>query len=410
MRGRFTVVVVASLSAASARAQPQPSSPATTAPPPADVPPAAPALSEYERHMRNGVTLFRDENWDGAIAEFEAAYRAEPKGSPLINLALTHKRLNNPAKAIEVLKTSLRKHRDTMPPDQIAAAEREIQEMTALLAYLSIEVEPKNARVTVDDRPLSAEKRQRPVALSPGTRVIRVEQAGFRSLERRVRIASGRSNKPLRIKLEPMVGRLKVVAEAPDWTIEVDGKDVAQGRWEGTLAPGIHVVRVIRDTEFDRLDIAVAAGADHVVEQKNGQLESEAALPEDEQEKVDFGLKQIRSLRGLYFYGFGSFFAASILAEERDQPQFEPDNETRFGGGGAISVGYRVARWAGFEFLAQYSDIRTTGSVDNFDPTPRGCADTGTIMVLESARFGGLMRVMYPGDNKLRLIGRVGGG
>lgn len=387
---------------------------------PVDEPPAeegaeAKPDTPYERHMKNGVKLFREQNWDGAIAEFEAAYRSEPKASPLINLALTYKRLNNPAKAIDVLEQALADHEDTMPPDQLAAAKKEIGEMRALLAYVTVTVTPPQARLFVDDRPVTAGE----LALSPGTRVFRAEADGYEPREAKVRVASGRENAAVSLALEPTMGNLVVTAEDEDALIEIDGREVGRGRWEGSLRPGMHVVRVIVDDEPQRLDVMIEPGEGHAVEQLDGELVSEAAVPgegDDDDEGLGFGPPQLDLLQGFYFMGSGAILTAAVLTS-KDRPGYEVQGSNRFGAAGSLAVGYRVATWAGFEVFGQYSDVRTDGVIRGGqlrvagDPAavPVDADNTGTL-VLSSVRFGGLMRLLLPGRSKVRFVGRVGGG
>src|SRR6185503_15191403 len=88
---------------------------ATTAPLPAWAQPAPGVPSQpgggggdndaYRLHMDNGVKLYQDKNFAAAIAEFEAAYKARPKASPLMNISLCYKSVFAYPKAIAALET-----------------------------------------------------------------------------------------------------------------------------------------------------------------------------------------------------------------------------------------------------------------------------------------------------------------
>jgi hypothetical protein len=373
--------------------------------------------SPYQRHMRNGVRLYRDGDFDGAIAEFEAAYRADAKASPLINLALAYKKLQDPARAVEVLEKALRLHRDSMPDDQIEAAEREIRDMKALIAYVPVVVKPADARVTVDRRPVpSVEK---PLALSPGTRTFRAEAPGYRGLERTVRVVSGHDNAIVELTLEATVGEIVVTAKSETAWIEVDGKQRAQGSWRGTLPPGLHIVRVVDGDDVERVEVVVQAGAVHNVRQgDDGDLISDAAIPRDPDDPVarPFGPRDIPEiLRGVYLMGGGGLLTAWAI-DPSQSLAFQPDGSDRFGGAVSLHAGYRVADWAGFELYGQFSDIRVSGNVTGFDvldPETNlvgpGTAEDVT-MVLTSVRFGALMRILIPGRSRFRFVSTFGGG
>ena len=60
-----------------------------------------------------------------SFLEFEAAYRAEPKASPLVNIALSHKALFEYPQAIAALDRAINQHADTLAPQHLDAARRE---------------------------------------------------------------------------------------------------------------------------------------------------------------------------------------------------------------------------------------------------------------------------------------------
>src|SRR5687768_13951352 len=61
-------------------------------------------------HFKNGVKLYRDTNYPGALAEFEAAYAAKPGSGSLQNVALCQKALFRYAEAAETLEQLLALH------------------------------------------------------------------------------------------------------------------------------------------------------------------------------------------------------------------------------------------------------------------------------------------------------------
>jgi hypothetical protein len=360
-------------------------------------PPPEPALTPYQSHMRNGIKLFKEGLWDGAIAEFEAAYLAEQRPSPLINAALTYKKLANPAKAIDVLEMALRKHRASMAQEQIDAAEREIREMRALLAYVSVQVTPAHATLQVDDHAQKDWSSGQVLALSPGTRTLRAEAVGFAILETKIKVISGHDNALVALELEPTHGEVIVTAQNSAAVIEVDGNVVARGLYKDMLRPGPHVIKVTHDKVEHSLSVQVAAGGRYTVTQsKDGELESDATAPLVKP-KDEFGLPFPEILRGIY--GTGSF---AFLAAYPSIEGFEPNNDDRFGAAVGLHLGYRVADWAGFEGFGQYSDVRVSGKV------PGHGEDVN--MVLRSLRLGLQLRAMFPGRAWFRFLGTAGGG
>src|ERR1700742_1591324 len=60
---------------------------------PSPGPADAQTTQSARRHFRTGVKLYRDGNYKGALAEFEAAYRDKPSAGSLQNVALCQKAL-----------------------------------------------------------------------------------------------------------------------------------------------------------------------------------------------------------------------------------------------------------------------------------------------------------------------------
>lgn len=118
--------------------------------------------------MSNGVKLFQDKNLTAAIAEFQAAYTAKPKASPLINIALCHKGMFNHPKAIAALETALARHGDAMNPEDKKAAEDAIAEMSALLAHVTVSVSPRHATLSIDGEDQPPWIAEKPIPLGPG--------------------------------------------------------------------------------------------------------------------------------------------------------------------------------------------------------------------------------------------------
>src|SRR5690349_9925791 len=67
------------------------SAPAGPAAPPAAPDPAQVATEAARAHFKTGIKLYRDGNYPGALAEFEAAYELKPGPGSLQNVALCQK-------------------------------------------------------------------------------------------------------------------------------------------------------------------------------------------------------------------------------------------------------------------------------------------------------------------------------
>ncbi|WP_437732865.1 tetratricopeptide repeat protein [Sorangium sp. So ce1335] len=166
--------------------------------------PALAQVEPYRQHMENGIKLFQDRNYRAAIVEFEAAYKEKPKASPLFNVALAEKALFNYPRAIAALERALAQHRDTMDEGDEKTARSAIEEMRALLAYVTIELSPEDATLIIDgeEHPASPSG-TRVVELGPGVHRIGARADGHVSAEQSVTVVSGERGKRVKLSLSP---------------------------------------------------------------------------------------------------------------------------------------------------------------------------------------------------------------
>lgn len=366
----------------------------------------------YQTHMKNGIKLFKEKKWDGAVAEFWAAYREKPRGSPLINLALAYKQMKQPAKAIEVLELALAEHRDSLPPDQVKAAQSEISDMLALLAWVTVKIEPDGKSVTlyIDGRRQDAGTWAKPIPLEPGNRTFVAKRPGYDNATVEAQVSAGLKNEPVVLALVQKDGRVRIQANDPDGEIQIDGQVEARGSYDDVLPRGVHRVAITSDDDENEIQILVRPGGNHTVTQKDdGTLVSDAEVEDDDDDDPFGPPKILEPLRGVYGYGGGSLLTSFNSA---GGDRFEAtDSVDRWGAGASLHLGYRVAEWAGFEFWGQYSDIRVAGKLTlPADDGGAGRVFANSQMILKSGRFGLLFRGWFPGRSWIRFVGTLGSG
>jgi tetratricopeptide (TPR) repeat protein len=106
--------------------------------------PAPDALAAAKVHFEQGVTLYNDGNFAGALAEFSEAYRLYQAPGVLYNIGLTQKSLFRYAEAVGSLEQYL-KESPTLEPDRKREVEQLIGEMRALLGDVAVKVTPPAA-------------------------------------------------------------------------------------------------------------------------------------------------------------------------------------------------------------------------------------------------------------------------
>jgi hypothetical protein len=91
----------------------------------------AQAADDAKRHFTNGVHLFEDRNFAGALVEFEASYQKNPTAVALQNIAVCQKGLFRYADAISTLERMLRDFATQLSLEDKKAAEDAIRDARA---------------------------------------------------------------------------------------------------------------------------------------------------------------------------------------------------------------------------------------------------------------------------------------
>ena len=361
---------------------------------------AAQPSSAYKQHMKNGVKLYRDANYDAAVVEFEAAYLAEPKANPLVNIALCRKGQFNYPKAIGALELALSKHAGSMAADDKKAAEEAIVEMRGLLAFVNVTVTPPQATLMVDGHEQPAEAASKPLALGPGTHRIGARLKGYAGAEETVTVASGEKGKTVTLTLVPNQGFLTVRGDTPKTRILINQKPVGLGVWTGLLDPGTYLVQIDKlGAPPYNVQVQILAGEAQEIRRGFGGLRLGGEAPMPMPIAPPPAPKQPEPAtppqRGFFAVATGSLLIPLALPQGLGAAALES--------GAAVGLrgGYRVNTPASFDLMFEYGNVSDTVSVEDLP------ADVS--YSLTSLRFGLNLRLMSPGQ-KVRLVGNVGGG
>lgn len=354
----------------------------------------AQAADEYQQRMDKGIKLYQDNNFDAAIAEFEAAYKISPKPGPLINISLCHKSRFQYPKAIVVLEQALQKHGDSMDAATKKAAEDAITEMRGLLSYVTVTLDPPYATLIIDGevQPEEAKKAQM-IALGPGTHRIGAKAEGYASAEQTITLTSGDKSAKVSLALVPDKGFVTVRTNDPEMAIAIDQKSLAFGEWSGFLTPGAHLVQMYgEDKKPHTVQIIVAAGTTQEITPERGGMPLAAGtvapppppLPPPPVNKVPPPKPQV----GPYGLVTGSLLIPLALIKGADDNKISSSS----GGAGGLRVGYRVNDYAGFEGLFEYGNTYLA----NDDESARYKHST--------FRLGAALRLTSPGRTARALL------
>jgi len=254
-RARHVAVAVAAslatvVAAAPARAQ--------KAPPPAA---SAADIEEAKRHFQQGVALYNDGNFNGALAEFEAAYRVRSSPGVLYNIGLSQKALFRYAESVDTLERYLREE-TKLTGERRAEVTQLIAEMRALLADVTLTIAPAGATVMVDGRTAGTAPIVAPMRIAAGNHVLEVHAEGYRSQRRELMISAGVPVKlTFNLEVIPKTGKVRINAKPAEAMVKVDSKVLGYPPAEAELPAGGHLLEVEAPKYVThRSELVIAAG------------------------------------------------------------------------------------------------------------------------------------------------------
>ena len=172
-----------------------------------------------------GLKLMRMDDFGGATADFERSVALYPTQNSLFNLANCYKAVQRYTDALDVLARLRRQFGDKLKPELKEAADRQEQEIQSLVARLTIQTVPSDAKVKVDGRELGTGPTLGPLMLGPGDHQIEASRLGYQDLRRSVQLVSGAEvTETFNLVAEP--GQVAIRADGA--SVPVDGKEVGK--------------------------------------------------------------------------------------------------------------------------------------------------------------------------------------
>src|SRR3569623_147402 len=215
-------------------APPPPAAPADVPPAPAGdasggpaTPPTPANLAEARLHFQQGVALFRDQNFDAALAEFRGAYGISGEPVVLYNVGLTFKALFRYSEAIDILERYLSESAGRGHPvakDRRNEVETLVNAMRSLLADVTVVRSPADATLRIDGHPTTLGI-DGVVKLPAGTHVLDAAAPDHTPVRREITVVAGTPQSvPLELAAIPHTGHVTITASPLGAHISVDGR------------------------------------------------------------------------------------------------------------------------------------------------------------------------------------------
>lgn len=157
---------------------------------------AAPSASEVEeakKHFGQGVKLFEENDYKGALVEFRRAYQIAPNWQVLFNIGQCQYQLLDYPAALETFEAYLQQGGADVPSDKKATVQKDIEELKKRVAKITVDVDVEGAEVFVDDVSVGKSPLAKPVLVATGTRRFTARKPGRVEATKSIEIAGGDS-------------------------------------------------------------------------------------------------------------------------------------------------------------------------------------------------------------------------
>jgi hypothetical protein len=232
--------------------------------------PSDKAKEEAAMRFERGIKLYEAQDYAAALAEFEAAYRLVPRYQVLFNVGVTQKRLFRYNDAVRALRRYLDEGKDKVPADRREQVEKELAEIRALVAEVTVKVDGLPALVDVDGRTMGESPMSGPLLLAAGHHTVRATREGYDEAKKEIDVISGEkvevSLSPKLKTRAPTTAKLTLNSHPAGAEMTIDGKLIGLGPWTGTLQPGGHEVRAtLKGYEKAKQEVVLIAGQERAI-------------------------------------------------------------------------------------------------------------------------------------------------
>lgn len=188
--------------------------------------------------------LYQDSDFANAIIKYQHAYELAGDARLLWNIAACEKNLRRYTRALTAIERYQREGGASLTEADRRDAKEVEKVLLTLISTMTLLVSEPGAEIFVDDEKIGTSPLPAPARIDVGRRVFRVHKPGFKDFVD-TRQVEGGSAFTLVARLEKEIHKGQVIIEAGSKDlIAIDGKIVAEGRFEGALPSGGHALRV----------------------------------------------------------------------------------------------------------------------------------------------------------------------
>ena len=362
-------------------------------------------------YFKRGVDLYDKKQYQPALESFQKAYAEKTTPGIKQNIALCLEGLGRPVEAATAFDEALDEGQGTLKPAVRAAMEKELVELSKILATVRLQVVSstdqkaiETAVVSVDGKPLSAAALRRPIRLEPGIHVFTAHADKLADPpEKKLSILAGSpvdATFAIGAPAGPPPGLLTVRPNVVDAVVEIDSAVVAVDAWPLRLPAGKHKL-VVTAPGYSPLVTEVVVSSDASAEYPITMMRPGAVPRYDPpSSKPSAQLKPRYLVPGLA-YGGQSLRVSPAFGERSG-------GSKRNFTGGSLSVrgGYRLGKNFALEL---HGEVGQVGSTYTISETTNGESSTKVIhwQLTPGVRFSTPGGIRFIGGMGVGLHGQV---
>jgi tetratricopeptide repeat protein len=146
-------------------------------------------IEDAQRRFQHGRDLYEENDFQGALVEFQRAYDLAPNYKLLYDIAQVQYQLQDYPGALRTFNKYLAEGKGDIPAQRREEVQKEIERLRARVASVSVTVNMPGAEVLVDDVPMGKAPLAEPVLVSVGHRKISATLAGHPPATRFIDVA-----------------------------------------------------------------------------------------------------------------------------------------------------------------------------------------------------------------------------
>lgn len=276
--------------------------------------------AKAKKHFSNATRLYENENYEGAVTEFETSIQLYPTKNAYFNLANCYNALHRYEEALTALKILERRFADKLDATMRSKAERLKSLILSLVGQLTIVVTPLEAEVFINNKRLPPQQVGKPLHLGPGEYHVEAQLDGYSPAVETITLHS-QQKQTVDLTVSPLGGRLVIETDVAGATVVVDGEAQGEAPVTVTVSAGEHEVEIyVGDDVAEAQTVEAESAQDTLVSFNLAALPNEGESSKKISRKSLFRTLKIVGIASTaatfvasgVFYGFSFKYAADF--------------------------------------------------------------------------------------------------